>query len=188
MALEYDELRIRILKVGTGRYLVLANGTEAASAVVVLHRPPGDYLIELRKLLAEEFGFAARRQLVTPRLKNLGMELFNQFFPQPLHNCLTESFRFAKDHKRELRLRFFLDAELMNIPFEIMHTPQNDPYAMQFLTFDSKISIVYSLAGRPSDALEIVKKPEKLQLFIIVSSPEDPKWPKLDPQAEIAKL
>ena len=140
MAVEYDELRIRVWKIGTQRYFILANGPEIAGAVITLEKPAEFYLDEFNNLLKEEFGRVPFSGDIRQRLQNLGMELFGLFFPEPIDNCLRNSFRFARANNRGLRLRFDLDTELMDIPLEVLHVPdENDP--LGFLVFNSGFHI-----------------------------------------------
>ena len=54
--LGYDELRIRVRKVGTRRYLVLANGPACAAEVVVPDRDPAEYRRTFERLISMELG------------------------------------------------------------------------------------------------------------------------------------
>ena len=183
---EYEELRIRIWKIGTQRYFILANGPETAGAVMTLPNPAEFYLNRLNGLLLEEFN---RRPVNKEELQQLGQELYKAFFPEPISHCLRESFRLATKGGRGLRVRFDLDAELMDVPLEVLHAPPGDP--LRFLVFDSGISVVRSLPGNPiggNRAMSPTGNPEHLRLFIVVSSPRHKEWLPLNVEAEIKGL
>jgi len=192
MTAEYDELRIRVWKIGTQRYFVLANGPETAGAVITLEKPAEFYLRELNELLDEEFrrreDYAPRAVTsVTPRLQELGRELFETFFPQPIYKCLIDSLKFVTDHSRSLRLRFELDPELVDIPLETLCAPAEDP--LGFLALRGHISIVRSLPARSPGRLRLPEPDDPYQLIkILVISASPTGWEPLNIEQEVERL
>ena len=108
--LGYDELRIRVRKVGTRRYLVLANGPACAAEVVVLDRDPAEYRRTFERLISMELGTEPTGgRPVVPQLRQLGREVFALLFPDAVARCLAESrARVSARPDRALRLRFDL--------------------------------------------------------------------------------
>jgi tetratricopeptide (TPR) repeat protein len=190
MMTECEELRIRVWKIGTGRYFILANGPKTASAVTTLKKPPEFYLNGLNELLKEEFKrVPPSKTPVRQRLQELGRELFEFFFPKSIYDCLDGSLGFAVNQyqQRKLRLRFHLDPELVSLPLEILCAPANNP--LGFLALHPNISLVRSLPGCPPNQLRLPRPkdlPETLTVLVIWASPRD--RDQIDVQGEVKKL
>ena len=179
MASEYEELRIRLLKVGTGRYLIFANGLAAATAVIDLPDPQ-HFVEERNRLLGEEFGYDSPLTGATgdrrERLQALGEELFEVLFQQPIEECLRQSLLLAGTRPlRHLRLRFYLDDDLRDLPVEILRVPRRDPLGFLVLHPSTPdISIVRSLPGgtMPDERLlSAQEQRQRLRLLVVVAAP-----------------
>ncbi len=174
---EYEELRIRAFRTGSGRFLVFANGPEAEAAVTTLERPAVEYRAELAALFDEEFGKSpAQRQATTgERLRELGRDLFRIVLPEPVLGCLKHSLEVAKAAGHGLRLCFDVPAELMDLPFEALCAPAND--FLGELSLQPALSIVRSLPGQPRHPLRLPQPEEErqpLSIIVVVSSPKGP--------------
>jgi hypothetical protein len=172
---EYEELRIRAFKTGTGRYLMFANGPETAAAVVTFKRPVEEYWRELAELFDEEFRNATPPGGVTTteRARILGRELFQTLLPEPILGCLRTSLQLAQGEGRSLRLCFDVLAELMDLPFEILCSPPED--YLGELSLQPALSIVRSLPGQPRNPLRLPGPDDERQaisLVLVVSSPK----------------
>jgi hypothetical protein len=169
---EYEELRIRIWKTGRNRYLVFANGPEAAAESVHLLRSPQEYRQAFEELMEEEFDQRPPedQQSTRERIRELGRELFVGLLPERVLDCLRKSHPLAQKLGKRLRVRF--DApDLMDIPFEILCSPPSSPLGE--LVFVSEISPVRSLRGLSQGLrlTEPTEEPEPISLLVIVSLP-----------------
>ena len=187
--LEYDELRIRIWKTGTRRYLVLANGAAGAAAErVTLAKPPEDYLARLDGLFqAAVGGSAAAEASCREDLKALGRELFGQLLPGALQPCLSACLQQAQGRQRGLRLRFDLDPELTSLPLEALCSGADSPLGP--LALQPGLSLVRSLRGQPQNPLRSPTAEEAhgpLRLILVAPAPSG--LPALDQAAEIAAI
>src|SRR5580700_9767481 len=101
MIAEYEELRIRIWKVGAARYVVFANGPASASAIIEIPNPK-EFAERRNLLLEEEFRrLPAQREPLAERLKKLGRELFDVLIPVDIYRCLLKSHDYANRHGRK---------------------------------------------------------------------------------------
>ncbi|OLB75767.1 MAG: hypothetical protein AUI14_20435 [Actinobacteria bacterium 13_2_20CM_2_71_6] len=190
--LGYDELRIRVRKVGTRRYLVLANGPACAAEVVVLDRDPAEYRRTFERLISMELGTEPTGgRPVVPQLRQLGREVFALLFPDAVARCLAESrARVSARPDRALRLRFDLPPELRDLPVEALASPADSP--LQALALDHNLSLVRSL---PTDGAGVRPRlpdgatpREVIHLLVAVASPNDPATPPLAADREVEAL
>lgn len=185
---EYEELRIRIWKIGTARYLVFANGPEAAAEIITPEKSPEYYLEAFDALLQEEFGRLPRgKDPVRQRLQALGQDIFNTFLPTAIRACLIKSHAAVVGRKRALRIRLDVAPELSDIPFEILYSPLLD--LPGFLALQPKVSIVRSLAGASREPLRVPAPAESCKgfsLLIVVPSPKGKE--QLDVDQELNQL
>ncbi len=186
---EYEELRIRIRKTDTRRYLVLANGPVAAVAVITLKRPAGSYWRDFHRLLQEELGevVTGDSRSTSERALDLGRELFTALLPEPLHKALVESRAIAQQEGKHLRLRFEVDADLMQLPLELLCAPEADPLGR--LALQPDLSIARSLEGAPHHPLRMPQAEDdrdSVKLLAVVCSPQ--RLPSLSGEREIEQL
>ncbi len=172
---EYEELRIRIRKTDTRRYLVLANGPVAAASVITLNRPAGSYWQDFHQLLLEELGevVTTDSRSTSERARDLGRDLFAALLPEPLHKALVESRAIAQQEGKHLRLRFEVDADLMQLPLELLCAPEADPLGR--LALQSDLSIARSLEGAPHHPLRMPRTDDdrdSVKLLAVVCSPQ----------------
>jgi hypothetical protein len=186
---DYEELRIRVWKTGTARYLVFANGPAAAAAAVTIDRPAAEYWGELAALLEEEFGKRQpdRGATTAERVRSLGRELFRTLLPEPILACLQRSLQLAKGQGRNLRLCFDVSPELMDLPFEVLCSPAQDPLGL--LSLGAALSVVRYLPGQPGVSLRLPLPKEGRQpisLVIAVAAPDG--LPALSAEREIEAI
>ncbi|HSS52638.1 MAG TPA: CHAT domain-containing protein [Thermoanaerobaculia bacterium] len=186
--IDYEELRIRAFKTGTDRYLLFANGPEAAAAVITLKKPAADYRRELQDLLREEFaGQPGRPRKTSTALKRLGRELFEIILPAPIHACVLKSLESVQKHERRLRVRFDVAPELMDIPFEVVCAPAFDPLGAAALR--PAISLVRSLPGLPVSAQRTPQADDPRAWFpLLVLAPAPAGRKALDVRGELEKI
>ncbi|TCO62173.1 CHAT domain-containing protein [Actinocrispum wychmicini] len=187
--IEYEELRVRVRRIGRCRYLVLANGPAAAGAVV--HIDPGnEFRRSYRRLLDEEFRRVDRAHpTVRERLRELGERLFATLFPDPLANCLFDSAHRAEKDGRRLRIRFELAPELGDLPMEILRPPP--PH--RWLVGHASLSLTRTVQGAglaPGRLPTAASRPEKFRVVAVAAG----RWrdastePRLDLDAEMEAL
>ncbi|HEX4703693.1 MAG TPA: CHAT domain-containing protein [Pseudonocardiaceae bacterium] len=189
--LEYEELRIRVRKVGPGRYLVVANGPAAAADVVNIDLDPAKHRDQLNHLIQMELGREPRgREHVATRLRELGRQVFDLLLCQPIADCVEESQRRTQRQEpvRGLRLRFDLPPELRDLPVEALIAPSADP--KQSLGLNYNLSLVRSLPGDPPGGRlpGASTKPDRIHLLVAVASPADDRLSTLDASTELAAL
>lgn len=182
-----EELRIRYRRVGTDRYLVLANGP--ASAVDFINwRPRVDFVHEIDELFKEALHEkpSVGTIPIDERLRELGRELFDALLPKPIRSCLETSLEVAEEESCTLRLKFNFPAELSGQPVEILCPPREDPLGGP-LALNTHLSVVRSVARsrnprlpRPDD------DPKPLSVLVVVASPRD--RPPIDARGELDRL
>jgi hypothetical protein len=189
---EYEELRIRVRKVGPGRYLVMANGTTSGADVIVINGELESYPNRYNQLIESELGLVPTGATpVATKLRELGRELYDLLLPQPLADCVTESRHRAQRQRpsRGLRLRFDLPPELRDLPVEALTAPATDP--QQSLALNHSLSLVRSLtSGDPPGARvpDAAAEPDFIHLLVAVASPTGAGLRRLDPTAELTAL
>lgn len=169
--LEYEELRLRAWTLEPGRYLLLASGPAVGAQVTAVDNPKS-YAKEFERLLEEGFTSSGKpRGDTTRRLRQLGREIFELLFPQPLDTCFYESINRANHLNRGLRVRFDLPDALAKVPVETMCTPPSSP--VQALAKRQRLSIVREVRGEDLLA-EKLPTPESrtrpLSLIVAVTS------------------
>jgi tetratricopeptide (TPR) repeat protein len=186
--LEYEELRIRIWRSGTDRYLVLANGPFSAAGFTRFDDPPRTYWNRFNELIGEAFTDKTGeiKNNLKSCIQDLGRELFKPIFIDSVRQILRSTYNSAND-KAGIRLRFDLAPELIHLPLETLCSPATDP--LQALALSPRISIVQSLGGLPPKRLRLPNpgdEPGPMTLVVVVSSPEGE--PQLDVSSEIEQL
>ncbi|WP_157877780.1 hypothetical protein, partial [Streptomyces kanamyceticus] len=79
--LAYEELRIRVRRVGAGRYLVVANGPAAAAEVIAVTGEPAAFREQWDRLVSAELGLAPMgSQHTVEQLRTLGRGVFHLLF------------------------------------------------------------------------------------------------------------
>src|SRR5690348_10433471 len=127
--LEFEELRIRIWRIGSRKYLVFANGASTASAVITLKNEPAAYRKTFADLLEEDFGGHSSGSDVPlrDRLHQLGLAIYRDFFPESIVECIINCQNVAASKQRALRIRLDLAPELRDVPFEATSAPKDEP-------------------------------------------------------------
>ncbi|RRR98654.1 CHAT domain-containing protein [Glycomyces terrestris] len=182
---EYDELRIRLRRIGTQRYLAVANGAAAGAAVLDVGDEPARLREAHSRLVDVDLHRAPRRGADTAaELRAVGAETYALLFGGPLGRCLDAAR--AAQRSRGLRLRFDLPPELADLPVETLCAPSDQPG--QTFAFDSNLSLVRSLPGNPVRSRLPFPEDgrEAISTLIAVASPDG--LPELGGDAEIAAL
>jgi hypothetical protein len=184
---DFEELRIRVRRIGAERYLVLANGmshgvraTRVGDAAVTLRE-------ELNRLIAVETGQApAGSTNTSTSLRQLGQSVFDVLLDDALIACVRQARADADRHGRGLRLRFDLPPALHALPVEALCSPSAHPE--QTFALDGNLSIVRSLPGDLSGHRLPAgdDEPDLLHLLVAIAAPDD--LPPIDADAELAEL
>jgi hypothetical protein len=186
--IEYEELRIRAFKTGTRRYLMLANGPAAgAAAVVTLEKPAVEYRSTLQELLRQEFGGQSGPRGQGAAVRQLGRELFQIPLPNAIRGCLLDSLRWAQQNAHRLRVRFDVDPELMDLPFELICSPALDPLGAAAL--QPAISLARSLPGLPLSSQRTPQADDPRAWFpLLVVAPAPAGREALDVRGELERI
>ncbi|MFI0409330.1 CHAT domain-containing protein [Actinomadura sp. 3N508] len=189
--LEYEELRIRVRRLGTGRYLVAVNGPTSMAGVLEPGPDAAGFRAKLDRLITVELGEAPTNDdHMANRLRELGRELFQCLLGGPVAEAVDEAFRRVRRQRpqRALRLRFDLPPELDELPVEALATPSNQAQGMLALNYD--VSPVRSLPGDlPWSRLpDPASEPSHIRLLVAVASPAGTGLPPLQAGKEIAEL
>jgi hypothetical protein len=186
--LEFEELRVRVRRVGTDRFAVIADGPVPDAAMVELSHRPEDLRRRFDQLLGEEFGAPSGPQPMVERMRQLGRDVFEVLF-QDLGPCLDQNLELARREGRGLRLRLDLPSELSVIPFEALCAPADNP--LQQLALSAEVSVVRSVDGQPLGPKRLpapTDDRERFSLLVVVARPDDPELPPVDPRLELEKL
>ncbi|WP_369218180.1 hypothetical protein, partial [Streptomyces flavofungini] len=82
--LAYEELRIRVRRVGAARYLVTASGPASAAEIIAVGREPAEFRARWDRLIAAELGQAPMgEQHTVAQLRELGRGVFRLLFGEP---------------------------------------------------------------------------------------------------------
>lgn len=188
--IDYEELRIRAFKTGTNRFLLFANGPVAgAAAVVTLEKRAVEYRSELQKLLCKQFSGQAGPQSQGAAVRRLGRELFEILLPKAIRDCLLESLKWAQQNSHRLRVRFDVDPELMDIPFELICSSALDPLGAAAL--QPAISLARSLSGLPLSTLRTPQEDDPrawFPLLVVAPAPASAGRKALDVRGELDKI
>jgi hypothetical protein len=189
VVLDFEELRIRVRRIGAERYLVLANGQAHAIRATLI----GDEAAALRKeasrLIEIELGHAPSGGTdVTTRLRRLGQSVFDLLFDDELSACLQAARSQAHQQDRGLRLRFDLPPELQGLPVEALRSPSERPE--QTFALNANLSIARSLPGDPPGRRMpgAADEPDFIRLLVAIASPSVRGLPPIDATAELARL
>ncbi|MFE0178109.1 CHAT domain-containing protein [Streptomyces sp. NPDC059002] len=206
----YEELRIRVRRVGAGRYLVTANGPAAAAEVIAVGGEPAAFREQWDRLVAAELGLAPMGgQHTVEQLRVLGRGVFRLLFggggsagdgPQApgdgscegvgghVGACVDTALDRAQRMRppRGLRLRFDLPPELRDLPLESLCAPPGSP--QQSLALNHGYSLVRSLPGGPLGQRlpDPADQPSVIRLVVAWASPGG--LPPLRAAAEVAAL
>ncbi|WP_447040678.1 CHAT domain-containing protein [Streptomyces sp. DSM 118878] len=207
--LTYEELRIRVRRVGAARYLVTASGPASAAEIVAVGREPADFRRQWDRLITAELGRGPMgEQHTVAQLRELGRGVFKLLFGEPgragektgeaeaaceavgehVGACVDASLGRAQRMRpsRGLRLRFDLPPELRDLPLEALCAPPGSP--QQSLALNHGYSLARSLPGGPLGQRlpDSADEPSLIRLLVACASPAG-----LDPlraSAEIAAL
>lgn len=204
--LAYEELRIRVRRVGAARYLVTANGPACAAEVIAVGGEPAAFREQWDRLISAELGLEPMgEQHTVTRLRALGRGVFRLLFGDTgaqedsadescegvgahVGVCVDAALDRAQRMRpaRGLRLRFDLPPELRDLPLESLCAPPGSP--QQSLALNHGYSLVRSLAGGPLGQRlpEPADEPSLIRLLVVCASPSG-----LDPlraAAEVAAL
>ncbi|MEV0126014.1 CHAT domain-containing protein [Streptomyces sp. NPDC050703] len=207
--LTYEELRIRVRRVGAARYLVTASGPASAAEIIAVGGEPAEFSRRWDRLIAAELGRAPMgEQHTVAQLKELGRGVFGLLFGEPgrtaekpgtadaaceaigarVGACVDASLDRAQRMRppRGLRLRFDLPPELRDLPLESLCAPANSP--QQTLALNHGYSLVRSLPGGPLGGRlpESADEPSLIRLLVAWASPAG--LAPLRASAEIAAL
>ena len=186
---DFEELRIRVRRIGAHRYLVAANGMAQGAHLVRISGEPGELREEFNRLIAIETGNApSGRTDTSTGLRRLGQSVYNLLFDDTLTTCLRDARTQAEEHRRGLRLRFDLPPELHPLPVEALCSPPDQPE--QTLALDANLSIARSLPGGDTNHRLPTGKdgPGLLHLLIAIATPAGAGLPRIDVDAELAQL
>ncbi|WAL98544.1 CHAT domain-containing protein [Streptomyces sp. Je 1-369] len=192
--LGYEELRIRVRRVGGPRYLVTAGGPACAAEVMAVDGEPEAFREQWDRLIAAELGYAPMgEQHTVAQLRALGRGVFRLLFgdPAPVEEgeradvsgedavggrvgaCVDTALDRAQGMRpaRGLRLRFDLPPELRDLPLESLCAPPGSP--QQSLALNHGYSLVRSLAGGPLGQRlpEPADEPSVIRLLVVCASP-----------------
>ena len=185
--LEYEELRIRVRKVGARRYLVLANGPATAADIVTLDQDPAGYRAAFDHLIDVELGMAPQGDgNVTALLRKLGRDVFGALFSPHLADCVGRALGHARVGGRDLRLRFDLPPELAELPVEAITSPADQPGQTLAL---GGYSLARTLRGSPPGArlLDADSDPGPVHLLVAVA-PRGGELGSIEVDSELARL
>ncbi|MFF3644348.1 CHAT domain-containing protein [Streptomyces sp. NPDC002564] len=190
--LAYEELRIRVRRVGAGRYLVTANGPACAAEIIAVAGEPAAFREQWDRLIKAELGFAPMGdQHTVTQLRTLGRGVFRLLFGDAgpadegggeeageavgdrVGACVDAALDRAQRMRpaRGLRLRFDLPPELRDLPLESLCAPPGSP--QQSLALNHGYSLVRSLAGGPLGQRlpEPTAEPSLIRLLVACASP-----------------
>ncbi len=211
--LAYEELRIRVRRVGASRYLVTAGGPACAAEVMAVNGEPAAFRAQWDRLIAAELGYAPMgEQHTVAQLRTLGRGVFRLLFGDTgdggegggiadtgntcagedigsrVGACVDTALDRAQRMRpaRGLRLRFDLPPELHDLPLESLCAPPGSP--QQSLALNHGYSLVRSLPGGPLGQRlpDPADEPSVIRLLVACASPRG-----LDPlraAAEVAAL
>ncbi|UFQ18796.1 CHAT domain-containing protein [Streptomyces huasconensis] len=214
--LAYEELRIRVRRVGAARYLVTANGPACAAEVIAVGGEPAVFRERWDRLIAAELGLAPMGEQHTVRqLRELGRGVFRLLFggegqaPDPgkghtakpgegasdrgaatggIGACVDAALDRAQRMRppRGLRLRFDLPPELRDLPLEALCAPPGGP--QQSLALHHGYSLARSLPGGPLGQRlpDPADEPSVIRLLVACASPGG--LARLRASAEVAAL
>lgn len=186
---DFEELRVRVRRIGAERYLVLANGMTHGVRATRVGPAAATLREEFNRLIAVETGQApAGATDTSASLRRLGQSVFDVLLDDALLACVRQARADADRQGRGLRLRFDLPPAMHALPLEALCSPSEQPE--QTFALDGNLSIVRSLPGDLSghrlpagdDA------PGVLRLLIAVAAPADNDLPPIDAKAELAEL
>ncbi|QES44466.1 hypothetical protein DEJ49_28805 [Streptomyces venezuelae] len=193
--LGYEELRIRVRRVGGSRYLVTAGGPACAAEVVAVDGEPEAFREQWDRLIAAELGYASMgEQHTVAQVRALGRGVFRLLFGDVasaegeradadgsgedvvggrVGACVDTALDRAQGMRpaRGLRLRFDLPPELRDLPLESLCAPAGSP--QQSLALNHGYSLVRSLAGGPLGQRlpEPADEPSVIRLVVVCASP-----------------
>ncbi|WP_223777496.1 CHAT domain-containing protein [Streptomyces sp. 135] len=197
--LAYEELRIRVRRVGAARYLVTANGPASAAEIIAVGGEPAAFREQWDRLIAAELALAPMGEQHTVRqLRELGRGVFRLLFdgegkaPDPVAGgasgsgagagegigprvgaCVDAALDRAQRMRppRGLRLRFDLPPELRDLPLEALCAPPGSP--QQSLALNHGYSLARSLPGGPLGQRlpDPADEPSLIRLLVACASP-----------------
>ncbi|MFH8559701.1 CHAT domain-containing protein [Streptomyces sp. NPDC017988] len=197
--LAYEELRVRVRRVGAARYLVTANGPASAAEIIAVGGEPAAFREQWDRLIAAELALAPMGEQHTVRqLRELGRGVFRLLFdgegkaPDPVAGgasgsgagagegigprvgaCVDAALDRAQRMRppRGLRLRFDLPPELRDLPLEALCAPPGGP--QQSLALNHGYSLARSLPGGPLGQRlpEPADEPSLIRLLVACASP-----------------
>ncbi|WP_234336072.1 CHAT domain-containing protein [Streptomyces sp. NRRL S-920] len=214
--LTYEELRIRVRRVGGDRYLVTANGPAAAAEIITVGAEPAALREQWDRLIAAELCLAPMGELHTvTQLRELGRGVFRLLFggegKEPEESGHEEDRQGAEGEDREgigtrvgacveaaydraqgmsrqrgLRLRFDLPPELRDLPVESLCGPPGSP--QQAFALNHGYSLARSLPGGSLGQRlpGPTDEPSVIRLVVACASPKD--LAQLRTSAEVAAL
>lgn len=185
--LDFEELRVRVRRIGAERYLVLANGAAHGARTTLIENGAAELRAEANRLIEIELGHAPTgADDVSTRLRRLGRSVFDLLFGDDLDTCLRAARSQAHQQARGLRLRFDLPPELHGLPVEALRSPAEQPE--QTFALDATLSIVRSLPGElPGSRLpDAGAEPDVIRLLVAIASPAG--LPPIDVDVELAGL
>ncbi|GAA4744742.1 CHAT domain-containing protein [Actinomycetospora chibensis] len=187
--MEFDELRVRLRRIGTARYLALVNGSAQAATVLPIGEEPAQLRAEFGQLLNIEVGAEpAGPTDVGERLRSLGRAIFDLLFDEALRGCLNKALNAAQARSQGLRLRFDLPPELADLPLEALRSSPDR--AEQTLALNASLSVARSVAGETSGQRlpTADEPPDFIHLLVAVASPAERSLTPLDASREMEAL
>ncbi|MEU6860567.1 CHAT domain-containing protein [Glycomyces sp. NPDC046736] len=182
---DFEELRIRLRRSGTGRYLAVANGAARGAAVLHIGDEPRRLRAEYRHLVDIDLHRAGSGgKDVAAEMRELGRKTFDLVFGGPLGEVLQAAR--AAQGSGGLRLRFDLPPELADLPVETLCGPSGRPD--QTFAFDANLSLVRTLPAQlPQSRMPAAEDPtEPISILVAVARPEG--LPEIGGDLEAARI
>ena len=204
--LDFDELRLRVRRIGPERFLAVANGPVQAASILAI----GDQPRALRTALDRLADGGASRDDAQARLREIGRDVSATLFgtdggsgTDGLGACLAGALQHARStgvgpqlgalagaQSRGLRVRLDLPAELQDLPVEalIMPPAMSGTSAEQVIALNSDQSVVRSRVGGllRSQLPEAADSPDRIHLLVAVATPDG--LPDSSPEDELTAL
>lgn len=186
---DFEELRIRVRRIGAERYLVLANGVAQGVRATRIGSDPTKLRDDFDQLIDIETGNAPTGSADTSTgLRRLGQSVYDLLFDDALTACVRQARAEADRRGRGLRLRFDLPPSMHVLPVEALCSPSEQPE--QTFALDGNLSLVRSLPGNLSDHRLPTgdDTPDVLHLLVAIATPNDQHLPPIDTRSELAEL
>lgn len=188
---DFEELRVRVRRIGAERYLILANGGAQSVRATRIGADAAILREEFNRLIAIETGNAPAGATDTlTGLRQLGRSVYDLLLDDAFATTVRQAREAADELGHGLRLRFDLPPALHALPVEALCAPAEQPE--QTFALDAGLSIVRSL--RAETGLGRHRMPAGqdesgvLHLLVAIATPNAPGLPELNAEKELAEL